>query len=494
VPESEVVKCLQAVQPEAKLQAPEKAWKQLRHAAYRLIGKVTWQKPLQKRRIWKMVDRIGLLQVPPYSKQMKLTLEAGWKRAPPSLGHWFDQIWRLAARVEPLWRLAQLISALGWSWQINDDAPGESLVEALHYAFLLEMLVSQAALQASARDESQVTVLALIQKVTDSLNQKRREYSENTFQWLKMVSVQDVIKSYVEEEKNLFRPTSLAHRSSAHTNVLQETETCASGFRIALNILEAAGEDLATGHRTNAQVGRELAQQNGQSHQWSGPWRDRVQKHYSTWCYSPFPVQWCDLYLSWNLCFVANNFQDTLFYFAKLLIPSVLDYQPIHKVNLLGPKTLDADQPIHKVNLLGPKTLDADQKQPDLFMIKRVIALQLHITTMMALTQWRTQENRTHQGTLQVYGPGSWQDERINHLWAQINLLFAQRFQQAAPPSVGKTLSRAGSTVGWTLMDGIVQMTKVGSSTQEMLWPSTPIINKTPYNRFPSKRKEKKKR
>ena len=43
-------------------------------------------------------------------------------------------------------------------------------------------------------------------------------------------------------------------------------------------------------------------------------------------CSMPLPLEWADLYSTWNLAFVSN-FQDFVYFLPKLLIPSVSGYQ-----------------------------------------------------------------------------------------------------------------------------------------------------------------------
>ncbi|MFW7377843.1 MAG: hypothetical protein ACOH5I_03405 [Oligoflexus sp.] len=98
-------------------------------------------------------------------------------------------------------------------------------------------------------------------------------------------------------------------------------------FLVPINIIEAVLEDLKNGFRDNAFCGWQLAvkypamktQEEDVSAKFS---EDKKSMLFTV----PRPLQWADLYQSWNMAFVAH-YPEFPYFITKLLIPQVASYR-----------------------------------------------------------------------------------------------------------------------------------------------------------------------
>ena len=94
---------------------------------------------------------------------------------------------------------------------------------------------------------------------------------------------------------------------------------------LSVNILEAMAQDFSKSYEANGEAGYELALLDGL---FDGTRQaNRVRWHANTmggqYRYSPAPRNWVDLYQSWNLNFLFNQFHSAPIMAMKLLIPEV---------------------------------------------------------------------------------------------------------------------------------------------------------------------------
>ena len=119
-------------------------------------------------------------------------------------------------------------------------------------------------------------------------------------------------------------------------DMYEEEEIHPDQFRwyLPLNIWEAAITDRLYGNMDNYQVGRILAahKPGGVLNEATGAGpavmqsnKTGTQQVFGLFC--DLPKTWADLYGVWNLAFVAGKYPNWPFFFAKLLIPQVLDIE-----------------------------------------------------------------------------------------------------------------------------------------------------------------------
>ena len=95
------------------------------------------------------------------------------------------------------------------------------------------------------------------------------------------------------------------------------------------NIMEAVLEDEGHGYVENAKTGEILAKytHTAEHDNRTGSGPCQFSSNFKIMeCSMPLPLEWADLYSTWNLAFVSN-FPDFVYYLPKLLIPSVSGYQ-----------------------------------------------------------------------------------------------------------------------------------------------------------------------
>ena len=98
---------------------------------------------------------------------------------------------------------------------------------------------------------------------------------------------------------------------------------------VPFNILIAKAEDVLFGNIDNARVAQILAKEEpgGKENSCIESKATRISSGgNSINFHMTLPLEWADLYQTWNMAFVTN-FEDWPYYLAKLLIPSVSDYQ-----------------------------------------------------------------------------------------------------------------------------------------------------------------------
>ena len=92
--------------------------------------------------------------------------------------------------------------------------------------------------------------------------------------------------------------------------------------------MEAVSYDITHGNWNNAKVGKILAKVigNRKSSDCNGSGPSKLSADGQAIEYAPaYPMQWADLYTTWNLAFVTNS-KSWPYAFTKLLIPSVSGY------------------------------------------------------------------------------------------------------------------------------------------------------------------------
>jgi hypothetical protein len=210
---------------------------------------------------------------------------------------------------------------------------------------------------------------------------------------------------------NLFeraKVTTIEAVIGAYLDVQIAGEVPPSGGRhlIALNILEAAAEDLRLGYRRNASAALTLAMNpvgsrthNPRTH--AGPSRFSADGRTVLRC-PPLPRRWADLYTTWNLAFVSH-YPNFPFFFAKLLTPQVLCYGAC----------------------------------PEEYMVNRTIALYAHIHHELF-----TRVDRAG-------GPGGdtvrWADDELTRLWSEVNAESAGQYARelcGVDPQPANTVKR----------------------------------------------------
>ena len=99
--------------------------------------------------------------------------------------------------------------------------------------------------------------------------------------------------------------------------------------QLPLNIIEAKAVDLSRGYFNNAKVALTLAKQTpgGKVNNCTGSGPARISPDgKAIYVHLAFPLQWANLYQTWNMAFVTN-FKRWPYTLVKLLIPPVSDYQ-----------------------------------------------------------------------------------------------------------------------------------------------------------------------
>jgi len=174
-------------------------------------------------------------------------------------------------------------------------------------------------------------------------------------------------------------------------------------------------QDAMNGFFNNASAGLEISTQTHDSQQHDFQWQHRYHPPAPTdhlarsvLCFTPFPLQWCELYLSWNLAFIAGQFEDTLLYMAMLLCPFVLEFQ----------------------------------QQPELFMYRRVMALYLHVEFVQAIGRSRClhHPNLPPDQALRVSSGSSWKSEDLAQIWGQVNNIVAKTLRKGDHPTLSGQL------------------------------------------------------
>lgn len=101
--------------------------------------------------------------------------------------------------------------------------------------------------------------------------------------------------------------------------------------------------DVYFGHSDNAEAGYEIMMEPNDMKPVPGLRNDIDQEYENTgntMGLCPFPLQWDNLYLAWNLAF-CSNFSNNIFYYAKLICPVVSGtYQEVHPGLFLCPRVI----------------------------------------------------------------------------------------------------------------------------------------------------------
>ena len=138
----------------------------------------------------------------------------------------------------------------------------------------------------------------------------------STFENAKLVSVSMVFKHYALRYK-----TRIGFGPEKHLR----------GLALSINILEAMMQDIKLGYTDNAWCGFELMLEPG-NRMLKGTgstadyiWMRQDGRPSGVICVRcPLPIIWNNLYMAWNLGFVADQYSDWPMFFAKLLNPAVV--------------------------------------------------------------------------------------------------------------------------------------------------------------------------
>jgi hypothetical protein len=318
----------------------------------------------------------------------------------PSYDSLLKGLLKRVKQIEPLVRVVQVACSVGVDWTFHDNQPCETIRQALDYAWFLQVLTESL----GEEKDGSTSLLAQVHTLLRTHDQELKSTGEKStlFERVKLASVEKIMLSWVKEKQTPRDNRNLSQRCGHRR-----------GDRIWLNIMEAMATDVASGLEDNAEAGYVLALDNGNTGQRDFSYqRDEstqqgddslanqtyTRQHSLVTCFTPFPLQWDELYLTWNLCFVLGQFDHALHVGAKLLIPYVLNFN----------------------------------KDPELFLYKRVLALYVTLYWIKTEKQERTDD------TPQV----SWKDPRLASIWGAVNLKYAQAYQRSLSPSI------AGHAVG----------------------------------------------
>ena len=161
-----------------------------------------------------------------------------------------------------------------------------------------------------------------------------------------------------------------------------------------INIKEAVFFDITQGNWNNAKVGKILTKVigNRKSSDCNGSGPSKLSADGQAIEYAPaYPMQWADLYTTWNLAFVTNS-KSWPYAFTKLLIPSVSGY--------------------HLDNYSG------NSGNPQEFMHNRVMALYAHINWSML---------EYSNGVIDVNL--DWYSRKLSTLWGMANKKYAKGYE-----------------------------------------------------------------
>ncbi len=432
--------CFEAIAG-SRLVNAEESFQLFRRAIRRTLGS-TLDRRLRRAMLIELADFIGALA--PGRPTSDPVLQILRRVRVPKVRVYVNRILRCLAKVEPLWRVVQVCVTKGLSideQSVRDrDGIKATLVRCIHYSFLLHVLTLAMANSADRPDSVAVVLFDRLQASLERGPKQTWSARMNTFEWVKAQSINEGMKRYMEYKRTpeargqqpsgageqpqspkgdgRRQPAAAGERKSLH-------DWCgsskASGSFLSFNILEAGLQDVYNSFDTNAEVGKELMLHNGLHGQndlsfqrSTFPAEDRFLKNYHRVdCWTPFPVQYNDLYTSWDMCFIYDNFDDSLLFMAKFLNPAVLCFQA----------------------------------KPALYMHYRVLALYLHIHMCIAIV------SKKGHGLQNGSGPVSWKNEEIAQVWGSVNKCFAATLKKV---SVGESsflgrLSRFGVEVGWNM-------------------------------------------
>jgi hypothetical protein len=159
---------------------------------------------------------------------------------------------------------------------------------------------------------------------------------------------------------------------------------------VPFNIRIAKEEDVLFGNVDNARVAQILAKETP-----GGKENACTESKFTSICSSgnsinfhiALPLEWADLYQTWNMAFVTN-FEDWPYYLAKLLIPSVSDYQ----------------------------------NNPEGYLYARILALYSHLNWIMM--------DYLYQGTSPHL---NWYNVSLSRIWGRANKASAEDYQLERP-------------------------------------------------------------
>ena len=383
--------------------SPRVAWDRLEVAVWKLA--LPWaKKTVPLRSLLAQADYLGLLGGAGEDPRLRRLLQKAHR---PTYQHLLAQLLHRLQGIEPLVRVVQVACSEGVRWTVQDPRPAQSLKEALEFATFLEVLTRAL----GEEPDGPHSLLALVhQRLEVHAERLSAGDTESTlFERVKLSSVHEIIRSWVQQKtcREDHRP-------------LQERCGRVRGDRLWINIMEAVFTDVSHGLEDNGETGYVLALDNGNTEQRDltyqrempqsaaqqrGARRQQYTKNHSlTTCYTPFPLQWAELYTSWNLCFVVAHYPRALTLCAKLLIPYVLNFE----------------------------------EEPDAYLFKRVLALYLTL-------HWL----KTHRLDPKQKDCASWQDKRLARLWGQVNLKYTQAYSRSLAPGLAGTLVGAAHRTWW---------------------------------------------
>jgi len=137
------------------------------------------------------------------------------------------------------------------------------------------------------------------------------------------------LKSFALPAFSVVKTVSIDMATEWLLNTIESGDVDSDGRGISLNLIEAKAKDLYLGNFPNAKVAATLARHtpDGQINNCTGAGPAQISEDgKSVDFHIAFPLQWADLYQTWNMAFVTNV-EWWPYFFVKLLIPKVSSYK-----------------------------------------------------------------------------------------------------------------------------------------------------------------------
>jgi hypothetical protein len=360
-----------------------------------------------------------------------------WKKQKPL--EFIQQITDCVLENELILRTIQITHSMGLKYTpIKTNDYCKEITESIHYCYVLEVLTEAMA------DETKLTeptflIQYAFETLEHSLNTRYKKWTKyvNLFEKLKVMSIKSPFRSYVDTKMN---PPS----KDKWAKTLKDKCDKYGNWGMSINVFEAMCQDTVNGYIDNVWAGWYVMLDNGQTNQHFSYWKtdpkivspcrtgpvstvsrsktiDRKPSSRSlskcenfdyhagrVACFTPFPIQWSDIYYSWNACFVSGFFENTLNFFAKLALPQVSCYK----------------------------------NNSHIFIYKRVIALQLHIYFEQFTRVLRNEQSESRK-ELKIASNINWKSPEFTKIWGKINHYYAasyfKAFEKAERPFMSRT-------------------------------------------------------
>jgi hypothetical protein len=277
------------------LDAPTHAWKAFR----RMVDQFT--KPLGNRRI----QRSTLLRMANFmglgTDRSDHIIKALLKPKPPSYRCLVKRILQQVAQIEPLWRTVQLACERKVGWSVDDADPLDTLTTALDYTWFLQVLCSTMEERDSDLHKGRQVLGEVFARIQANRFRATCTPAQTWFARTKTKALRKILRQWVEQPQHSPIESTLAE-ACGNTKVSRQ---------LYLNVTMAMIQDAMNGFFNNASAGLEISTQTHDSQQHDFQWQHRYHPPAPTdhlarsvLCFTPFPLQWCELYLSWNLAFI----------------------------------------------------------------------------------------------------------------------------------------------------------------------------------------------